>query len=249
MFKKENLMQPYFKKISRFLAHRNLARFLGIPILLWFLSGIFMIYVSFPYLDSWERTEFSGYFSENFKLPEPIAKGSSIESILGKVVSRMNGKLPSRQLNLNSTSKDLYSVVGESFRFDGEVHTDQWTVHGRYHKLRPFFLFKNNQNTHLYVSQKTGELALVTHQWERISNYFGSVVHWIYFPFLRSKTTLWNNLIVGLSALCFCMTLAAFSRGFYFLAYGKSIEEKDIHPFGVCLVLITFMGLSLEVFV
>ena len=28
-------------------------------------------------------------------------------------MSRMNGKLPSRQLNLNSTSKDLYSVVGK----------------------------------------------------------------------------------------------------------------------------------------
>ena len=73
----------------------------------------------------------------------------------------MNGKLPSRQLNLNSTSKDLYSVVGESFRFDGEVHTDQWTVHGRYHKLRPFFLLKNNQNTHTYMFRRKQENSLL----------------------------------------------------------------------------------------
>ncbi len=188
------------KTFSSLLSHRALARYLGLPIVLWFLSGIVMVFISYPRLDSSQRVEFSGSLESSSQIPSGLEGSFSLESVLGRPRVKIAKKMVEPAVTSRAEIEQRLAALGKSeFKFLENIERDQWTVQGRYNRHRPFLVFENNEAKKLYISSKTGELVLVTSLFERATNYLGTVIHWIYFPAIRSHPALWGDVIIYLS--------------------------------------------------
>lgn len=78
---------------------------------------------------------------------------------------------------------------------------DQWSVPNGFDRHRPLFRIAlgDAMGTEIYVSSRTGEVVLDTARRERGWNWVGSVLHWIYPTVLRSKWSLWDQIVSTLS--------------------------------------------------
>jgi hypothetical protein len=83
----------------------------------------------------------------------------------------------------------------------GVADYDQWSVPNGYDDHRPLYRIAANDpaGTELYVSSTTGEVVLGTTRDERVWNYLGSVVHWIYPTVLRRNWWAWDKVVWTLS--------------------------------------------------
>jgi hypothetical protein len=84
-----------------------------------------------------------------------------------------------------------------------QIDYDQWTVAGEYDSDRPLFRYalKDDAATEVYVSSKSGKIVLTTTRGERLANYGGSIVHWLYPTELRHHKRAWSALMWWLSLL------------------------------------------------
>ena len=80
---------------------------------------------------------------------------------------------------------------------------DQWTVTGEFDYDRPLFRYDldDDAGTEVYVSSRSGKVVLLPTRSARISNYVGSIPHWIYPAPLRHHAAIWRALIWWLSLL------------------------------------------------
>ena len=84
---------------------------------------------------------------------------------------------------------------------------DQWTVSGAFRSLRPLYKFTWPNGDDVYVSQETGQIVQSTSRASRMGAYFGAIPHWLYFTPLRKDGILWTRVVVWTSGLA---TFAAF---------------------------------------
>jgi hypothetical protein len=86
---------------------------------------------------------------------------------------------------------------------DTVVH-DQWTVANNLDSHRPLFHLALNDaaGLELYVSSMTGEVVRDTTRSERLFNYAGSVLHWIYPTVLRKHWAAWDTTVWWLALAC-----------------------------------------------
>ena len=72
------------------------------------------------------------------------------------------------------------------------------------HSHRPLHKVKmeDSAETHLYVSSQTGEIVRDTTRKERILNWVGANLHWIYPLQLRRHPSVWHWVVVVLSLAC-----------------------------------------------
>lgn len=85
--------------------------------------------------------------------------------------------------------------------FQQTLEIDQWTISSSLSSHRPLHLIAidDTARTHLYVSSSTGQVVLDTTRKERIWNWLGSNLHWIYPLQLRKHASIWANIIIVLS--------------------------------------------------
>ncbi len=78
---------------------------------------------------------------------------------------------------------------------------DQWTVSSELSDHRPLYLvsIEDELATHLYVSSRTGQVVRDTTRRERLWNWLGANLHWIYPMQLRKHRELWVNTVIVLS--------------------------------------------------
>ena len=75
---------------------------------------------------------------------------------------------------------------------------DQWTIETPFQITGPLHLVSlgDRAATDIYVAAKTGDIALKTDRTTRFLGYAGPVMHWFYFRPLRVRGPLWASLIV-----------------------------------------------------
>ena len=67
-----------------------------------------MVFIHFPRLDPVERVEYSGSLSSSIVLPDDLAAGYAIESVMGKAMVRANKVLRrSKAVSLGEIEKGL----------------------------------------------------------------------------------------------------------------------------------------------
>jgi hypothetical protein len=81
------------------------------------------------------------------------------------------------------------------------VDYDQWTVAGDFDRDRPLtrIALDDDAGTEIYVSAASGHIVLTTTRTERLANYAGSIVHWLYPTELRHHQRAWSALMWWLS--------------------------------------------------
>jgi hypothetical protein len=78
--------------------------------------------------------------------------------------------------------------------------SDQWTLSIR---RGPLFKYEvdDGRGTQLYLSPRAAEVVQVTTRSDRAKAWIATIPHWLYFSALRQNQPLWFRIVVGLSAL------------------------------------------------
>ena len=206
--------------------HRWLGIALCLLFLLWFPSGIGMMYFPMPSVTPAARFD---------RLP--ILQSSKVTLSPGEAA----GKLGVDPEDLTLTSFDrrpayrvggdrggggpvLYADTGEE---QGEVPTelvqrlastwtgqpvstasieeitevDQWTLQTRLADLSPVFKYSWPNGEQVYVSQSSGEVVQYTTTASRIGAYLGPIPHWFYFTPLRKNGPQWSRVVIWSSGI------------------------------------------------
>ncbi|MCS3445873.1 MULTISPECIES: peptidase [Bradyrhizobium] len=138
------------------------------------------------------------------------------------------------------------------------VTRDQWSVTARFDPLRPLYLIGlgDADGTELYVSSRTGEIALDTTRRERIWNWLGSIPHWIYPTVLRKDGPLWRDVVLWISGVCLVVAVTGFWIGILRLRLTRRHASGAVSPYrgwmawhhiagligGICVLTWMFSG-------
>jgi len=206
------------------LLHRWLGISLGLFILLWFLSGLVMLFVEYPQLKPGERLEHEQALNLRLvkvnpgqawaSLNDPNSPESVRLSMLGMrpVYSFLQDK---QRLAVWADSGQPVVVdpalAKQSARHFSGLHSinettdlidhDQWSISSSLNTHRPLYrtALHDAESTELYVSSRTGEVVLDTNRSERAWNWAGSVIHWVYFTPLRMAREVWRQVVMWIA--------------------------------------------------
>jgi len=204
--------------------HRWLGIITCLLCVMWFISGLVMLYVPYP---SWKDEErvanlpavavervsitpdeaiaVAGIrsFPSTFRLemlgPEPVYRVVS-----GKDRAVVSAATGARLENVtrDEAQRHLETVFPNAAATHAEtIDYDQWTVTRRYDPFRPLYKFSldDGLGTDVYVASTTGEIVQNATRSERFWNWLGAIPHWIYFSPIRRDQELWRQSVMWLS--------------------------------------------------
>ena len=204
--------------------HRWLGIVTCLLCVMWFLSGLVMLYVPFPSWSDDERvsalpviaaervvvtpdaaltTAGVGTLPAVFRL-EMFADEPVYRIVAGgrhTSVSAVTGE-PIREVSVDAARRHLAAVFAAT---DTELietlDYDQWTPTRRFDPHRPLHKFALNDKlgSIVHVSSRTGEIVQYSTRSERFWNWLGAVPHWIYFTPVRKEQELWRQAVMWLS--------------------------------------------------
>jgi PepSY-associated TM region len=205
--------------------HRYLGVLGGALMVMWFVSGIVMMYVGFPRVTETERVRTLEPITWSMCCRSDVGSIAGDDQVLAAWVEYLGGSpaltlrrpgRPDITLDLAHNSviridaiqakaiahEAALRVAGRpaTAAFTGQVQTDQWTV-GRLVRDRPLFRFELDDpaRTILYVSGTSGRVVHWTTATQRFWNWLGAIPHWLYFAALRSDVVLWSEIVIWTS--------------------------------------------------
>lgn len=204
-----------------YLWHRYLGIALCVLFIIWFVTGVVMLYVRMPILFPAERfrylaefepqavavTPFSAVEKAGLKTPPRRIRLAAFQNrpiyYLLPRGNRWVGVFADTGELLPSITPDLarqivHTSIGESasVRFVGTVDTiDQWTLTNSLNLHRPLHRVSvdDRRGTEFYVSAVTGEIVMRTSRRERALAWIGPILHWGAPEFLRTRVALWRQ--------------------------------------------------------
>lgn len=251
---------------------------------LWLVSGVVMLFVGYPGLRTAERLQQMpalSSFNCCVAVDKALAHSAdrtkvqqiSLLSIAGQPVYRIregNGALlvvnaitgerspkPDSAFALKSASAFLANADGQLL---GTTQDDRWTHSGALDAHRPLFKIQmNDAAAHLlYVSSTTGEVMMDAPRAERMWNYVGAWLHWLYMFRDGSRDPFWHWLVVVLSTIGTFSAITGALAGVWRWRFrgrfksGAKTPYREFHMhwhhitglvFGTMLVLWIFSGL------
>ena len=205
--------------------HRWMGVCLCIPFLVWFLSGMVLMYCEYPTISEQSRLKHLKPLEKDMLRisPETAAERVGVqeptEVRLSSILSR-----PVYRIRSANRIAVVYADSGEVFHgfqewqarqvgaawvhlrpADARLETrqiqndDQWTVQQHYRIYRPLWKFSWPDGEVTYVSDVSGEVVQYTTRSSRLGAYLGAIPHWIYITQLRRKTAAWSRLVVVIS--------------------------------------------------
>ena len=207
-----------------YLAHRWLGVAGCVLMLLWFLSGIVMLYVGYPKLTPAERlARLPVLTPDAYQVPD-MAPGRDrvLTSVRGQpsyVIAAKDGPRAYDALTgapFGAVTADMAMAAAHAFwpdaipRHEALIQEDRWTHSRGLDRHRPLHKVRMDgyQAGTLYVSSATGQVVLDAPLAQQRWNYVGAWLHWLYPVRDRSVDPGWSWIVIILSAAC---TLLAIS--------------------------------------
>lgn len=207
------------------LIHRYLGIALSLLFVLWFLSGIGMIYAGgMPGLTQQTRLDrMPGLDWSQIRIsPMEAAARVGAEGFPGQVILLTIMGRPAYRLGFGGTvfadTGELLEQVGaaetkaiaarfanlpESSVRDAGVVTqaDQWTIAERRAMPLHKYLVDDGAGTELYVSPRTAEVIVHTTRASRALAWVAAIPHWLYFTPLRTNDRVWQQVVIWSASL------------------------------------------------
>ena len=217
--------------------HRILGFMLSILFLVWFLSGLVMIYHTFPRADRADKRAKMDLLSVDDlpslqiiekRIPEgETIKNITLNSYLGQTVFHIRTDKGGYDIPADSTEtlpvidceriKKTASLwcAAPVLKVDSLYSLDQWIPFGSLKKEFPIykFYFSDPEQHELYISSKSGEVLQYTDKDSRLWAWLGAIPHWVYFASLRQDAELWIKVVVWLSGIGCIMCIAGIYLG------------------------------------
>lgn len=221
---------------------------------MWFASGAVLHFVGFPSLPLVEQHAHSEPIDVSRIVIRPAdalaqvagANDLRLLSIAGKPIYALQspenawaGVAADTGERLAPVSAETAKAVAERFghatanSVDGPLDYDQWIVHQHFDPYRPLYRVRLNDRavTDLYVSTRTGEVVQRTRRSERLWNWTGAVIHWIYFTPLRKSWSAWNQVVWWVSLVALLSSSAGVWLGITRFIANRAAGREGISPF------------------
>lgn len=229
--------------------HKWLGAILAPMMFVWFLSGLGMLFFSFPKVgnqDIVHRDSIGGALPSLDQILAQIPKDEQLKSLRvttysGAPIIRLTTDHQTIHLSADTLLMPIVeSGVGFSYILEqaGRWSTypikeikemnrlDAWTPYSSLKKHFPIYRIKYDdpQKSYLYLSSQTGEALQFCTKSERIGGALSTIPHMLYFWQLRQNRELWLAVVTILSGLCTIMSLAGMIVGirYYWLAWKKN---------------------------
>ena len=220
------------------LSHRYLGIALCVLLVMWFASGIVMLYAGglpsltpearrahLPAIDFARVTLSAQDAAARAGLDAPPS--ATLLSVQGRPAYRFGGPTPvtvfadTGETMAPATVADARRIasrflgVPESLLFDaGQLTTpDQWTLQLARRGGLQKFTVEDDARTQIYVSPRTAEVVLATTRRDRALAWIGVIPHWMYFSWLRTNQPVWYRTVVWTSGAACVLTLLGLVLG------------------------------------
>jgi uncharacterized iron-regulated membrane protein len=232
--------------------HRYLGIAIGLLMVMWFISGIVMMYVPYSRVQETERLRMQspiqwrtccdyGSLTDDAQIVR-----AQVENHLGAPALRLRlsgardflfdlahgAKIPidadvARKVVLEAGP----AVIGQAASITDyeQVQFDQFTL-GRAPRDRPFhrFTFDDPDRTTIYVSGTAGQIVTWTTAGHRFWNWLGTIPHFLYFQSLRVQQELWSQTVIWTSLLGTFLTIVGLALGIVQFGRGK---DRKLSPY------------------
>lgn len=215
--------------------------------LMWFLSGLVLMYCDFPAVSEENRFDHLALLQKDMVSIPPAAAAERVgmsnptEVRLSSILSR-----PVYRFRAGRQIAVVYADSGEIFhgfeesqarqigaawvhlrpedaRLESrQIHEDdQWTVQQHYQLYRPLWKFSWPSGEVTYISDVSGEVVQYTTRSSRLGAYLGAIPHWIYITRLRRNAAAWSRLVILLSGAGTVLTLLGLIVGLWMYSPSK----------------------------
>ncbi len=225
--------------------HRWLGILSGVLFVLWFASGIVMMYARMPALESSERlARLPAITPASIRVPPPVDGEITrlvINTVESRPVYRVTAKGRTQSIFADSgdplpaVDKEQALRIARAFegtdralRYDARItDADQWSfgVRGRMPLHR--IAVDDAQRTVLYVTENTGEVVLKTTASGRLWGGAGAVLHWLYFTPFRRLSNVWAQSIIWISVAGTLMCVFGIAWGLWRFAPMRGYRLRD----------------------
>jgi hypothetical protein len=220
----ESLRPGAFLQRGLIFVHRWLGVALCVVFLLWFPSGIAMMYWGFPEVDARDRLERAPALDRSrvaLSIAEALDKAELSEPPTGVRLDTFDGR-PVYRFRVGRSETLVYADTGETpdevtdsmadriasawtgqptavARVETIEEIDQWTIQlgGRLPMRK--YSWPNGED--VYVAMGSGDVAQYTTRGSRLGAYLGAIPHWLYFTPLRRHGLAWTRVVVWSSGI------------------------------------------------
>jgi len=202
-------------------AHRWLGAALAVILTVWFLSGIVMMYWSYPSVTQADRLRHAPTLDpRTVKLTvEQAFSGPGRERPRRVALSSFDGRpvylgdqsmiyaddgSEQRTVDRGMVNRAAAFWTGrpaEEATVESIGAVDQWTLSGQLRTLRPLFRFSWPDGQQVYVDGTTAEVVQYTTRASRFWAYLGAIPHWLYVPALRTHDAAWLSGMIWASTI------------------------------------------------
>jgi hypothetical protein len=239
------------------LTHRYLGILLGALFVIWFASGIGMMYAGgMPQLSGNLRlirlSELD--LSSVHLTPGEAAVAAGLSSpatrvtllnVAGRPAYRMGGRRSETVFADDGTyltgidvaealqiASRFMTVPPDQVRYESLItEPDQWTLSIRgglpFHKIA----ISDPSHTELYVSPSTGEIEMLTTRSSRALAWVAAIPHWLYFTPLRANQQLWTSTILWTAGLGCLLALFGIVLGVWQFRFARPFRLSRCIPY------------------
>ncbi len=237
-------------------AHRWLGLLLGLVVMVWFASGIGMIYAGgMPALTPQARIDHLPALQVDRIRLAPAEAALRMEGpaageipVLAPVLGRPAYRFAASGSTvfaddgsvLEPVDEQVAAEVARQFLGDGAPELrfvrrieapDQWTLSLR--RALPLLEFRagDDAGTRVYVAARTAEVVLTTTRHQRLGAWVATIPHWLYFSSLRQNQPLWYRLVVTLAAAACVLAVLGLTLAFTQWRRTRPLDLKRAIPY------------------
>ncbi len=234
-----------------FSVHRWTGFVMSLLFVMWFISGVVMVYHSFP------KPKTQAYFQKQKALslkdcilsPASVIEGHpgsslTLEMFNDKPVYRLPGKTsqmfdtatltPIDSIDENGSAQLIQTVYSSPVK-KREILTDydSWIPWSHYKAHFPIYKYwlDDASHTQVYVSGTNGHIVQETTRFSRWMARIGAIPHWLYFKQLRLNAPLWVDVVIWLSCIGCFVCVSGVVAGLVRFKRKRRANAFDVSPY------------------
>ncbi len=239
-----------------FSLHRITGTIIALFFLMWFFTGLVLIYHSFPRLSSAATYSHMSALPQTINMPDTLPqqlKSLSIRSFQGQTV--LQWKAGKSTVTITDNNESLRPVTFQTVRdvaadwidapiakVDTLYDRDQWIMYSRYERDMPIykFYFDDPDQHQLYIASRTATPLQLTDRTQRFWSWIGAIPHKFYFPFMRRDVDKWKIWLALGGSLCLIASLSGLIVALYLWIRNRLHTSRWYNPFKTRLLRLHF---------